>query len=474
MTEILKESLYRKIDRKSLSKWSAGVSSVLGESDALQNGLISASQEMLTGRETVVATGCGRTHCGNNCVIKAIVRDYGTPGATIVRIETDDQPDIEGKWQLRACARGRALRKQVYSPERIKYPMKRKSWSPGGDVNVHPELRGIDKWERISWDEAATIIAGEMTRIKNTYGNEGFHDLGQSGSTKELHGRSWVQRLLNKFGGYTAPTGSYSFPGCSTAHKYLWGLTNSQHDFWDLLNSDFCLFWSFNPVAMGQQASSDWNLTLVKEKFEKEGKRMVAVDPWFNRTGQAFADEWVPIKFQTSEAMMLAMLYVLFTDPEYSDKIDETWIEARSVGVFPRAGGGTLEDPTVPADDSLKYYVLGWDETGKPTNDPLHKNYPAKTPLWASEDTGASEDTIIRITKEYADNSVFMGTGKKAAFYTGWGMNRRAYGENPYMLAAAIATITQNIGVSGGGPGFTQGGLPLQPVKPVPTRRKIR
>jgi anaerobic selenocysteine-containing dehydrogenase len=50
---------------------------------------------------------------------------------------------------------------------------------------------------------------------------------------------------------------------------------------------------------------------LVKEKLEKEGKRMVTVDPWFNRTGQVFADEWVPLKFQTSEAMMLAMLLIL-------------------------------------------------------------------------------------------------------------------------------------------------------------------
>lgn len=456
------EELLYNIDRKYFPKWSEGVSRALFAADDLQNGLISAPQAMNNERETVeIPTGCGRTHCGNNCVIKANVRDYGTPGATIARIETDDQPDIEGKWQLRACARGRALRKQVYSPERVKYPMKRRNWFPGGGANVHPELRGIDEWERISWDEAASIIAGEMTRIKNAYGNEGFHDFGQSGSTKVLHGRSWVQRLLNRFGGYTAPTGSYSFPGCATAHKYLWGLPGSQHDFWDLLNSDFCLFWSFNPVAMGQQANSDWYLTLVKEKFEKEGKRIVAVDPWFNRTAQAFADEWVPLKFQTSEAMMLAMLYILFTDPEYSKKIDKAWIEARSVGIFPRRGDGTLEDPTVPADECLKYYILGWDETGRPANDPLHKNYPAKTPLWASKDTGVSADTIIRITKEYAGNSVFMDTGRKAAFYTGWGMNRRAYGENPYMLAAAIATITKNIGVSGGGPGFTQGGIPL-------------
>lgn len=415
-----------------------------------------------TGKETVVPTGCGRSHCGNNCVIKAVVRDYGTPDAAIVRIETDDQPDIEGRWQLRACARGRSIRRHVYAPERIRYPMKRKSWSPGGGTGVHPELRGIDEWERISWDEASIIIADEMKRIKKDYGNEGFHDLGQSGSTKVLHGRSWVQRLLNRFGGYTAATGSYSFPGCSTAHKHLWGLTNSQHDLWDLLNSDFCLFWSFNPVSTGQQANSDWYLTLVREKFEKEGKRIVSVDPWFNRTAQVFADEWVPLKFQTSEAMMLAMLYVLFTDPGYSDKIDKDWIEARSVGIFPRRGGGMLEDPTVPPDDCLKYYVLGWDERGRQTKDPLHKNYPAKTPLWASKDTGVTADTIVRITREYADNSVFMDTGRKAAFYTGWGMNRRAYGENPYMLAAAIATITKNIGVSGGGPGFTQGGTPLE------------
>ena len=461
MSELLKKVINHRLNRRSFLKWSAGLSGALAAPGILPHGLVKTSQAMAAGGETIVPTGDGRSHCGNNCVIKAAVKDHGTPGATIVRIETDDQPDVEGKWQLRACARGRAIRKQVYAPERIKYPMKRKNWSPGGGANVHPELRGSDEWVRISWDEAASLVAGEMTRLKGLYGNEAFHDLGQSGSTKVLHGRTWVQRLFNKFGGFTAATGSYSFPGCTTAHKYLWGMYSSQHDFWDMLNSDYCLFWSFNPVATGQQAISDWYLTLVKEKFDKEGKRMVLVDPWFNRTGQTFANEWVPIKFQTDEAMMLAMLHVLFTDPKYGAKIDEAWIEARSVGIFPRAGAGTPEDPAVPADECLKYYVLGWDETGKPAKDPGHKNYPAKTPAWAATDTGISPDTISRLTKEFADNSVFMGTGKKAAFYTGWGMNRRAYGENPYILAAAIATITKNIGVSGGGPGFTQGGNAL-------------
>jgi anaerobic dimethyl sulfoxide reductase subunit A len=475
MSGFLKKAMTHKLDRRSFLMCSAGLSGALASSGFFPSGLMTIPPAPTAGAETIVPTGCGRSSCGNNCVIKAVVRDYGKAGATIVRIETDDRPDTEGMWQLRACARGRAIRKQVYSPERTRYPMRRKHWSPGGGANVHPELRGRDEWVRISWDEAATIIAGEMSRIKGQYGNEAFHDFGQSGSSKLLHGRAWVQRLLNGFGGYTTATGSYSFPGCSTAHKYLWGLANSQHDFWDLLNADFALFWSFNPVVTGQQALADWYLTLARERFDKDGKRMVLVDPWFNRTGQAFADEWVPIKFQTDEAMMLAMLHVLFTDPSYRDRIDEAWIEARSVGIFPRAGSGTPQDPAVPPDDCLKYYVLGWDQTGKPATDPGHKNYPAKTPEWASRDTGLPAAAIIRVAREYADNSVFMGTGRKAALYSGWGMNRRAYGENPYILAAALATITRNIGVSGGSPGFTQGGsqLPIGSTGAGPGRNPL-
>jgi anaerobic dimethyl sulfoxide reductase subunit A len=269
MSQMLKNGLNPKLNRRAFLKWSAGVTGALAASGSLQNELITTPQAMAAEAETIVPTGCGRSHCGNNCVIKAAVKNYGTPGATIVRIETDDQPEVPGKWQLRACARGRAIRKQIYAPERVKYPMKRKNWSPGGGANGHPELRGGDEWVRISWDEAASMIAAEMTRIKGTHGNEAFHDLGQSGSTKTLHGRSWIQRLFNRFGGFTTAVGSYSFPGCSTAHKYLWGLSSSQHDFWDMLNSDYCLFWSFNPIATGQQALADWSLTLVKEKFEK-------------------------------------------------------------------------------------------------------------------------------------------------------------------------------------------------------------
>src|ERR1039457_1754362 len=56
-----------------------------------------------------------------------------------------------------------AYKKRAYSPNRIKYPLKRVDWDPDGERN--PQNRGKSKFKRISWDEAANIIASELKRI---------------------------------------------------------------------------------------------------------------------------------------------------------------------------------------------------------------------------------------------------------------------------------------------------------------------
>ncbi len=48
-------------------------------------------------------------------------------------------------------------------PDRLKYPMRRKHWAPGGGDK---SLRGKDEWVRISWDEALDIVVSELKRIK--------------------------------------------------------------------------------------------------------------------------------------------------------------------------------------------------------------------------------------------------------------------------------------------------------------------
>ena len=74
-------------------------------------------------------------HCGGKCALKAYVAD-----GICIRLKTDDtHEDSVMNPQRRACARGRARRQDAFGSQRMKYPMKRKSWQPGGG-EPHPAL----------------------------------------------------------------------------------------------------------------------------------------------------------------------------------------------------------------------------------------------------------------------------------------------------------------------------------------------
>jgi anaerobic selenocysteine-containing dehydrogenase len=63
-----------------------------------------------------------------------------------------------------------AYKKRVYSPARVRYPMKRVDWDPTGAPGStgpggrNTQNRGTSKYVRISWDEALDTIIGEMNR----------------------------------------------------------------------------------------------------------------------------------------------------------------------------------------------------------------------------------------------------------------------------------------------------------------------
>src|SRR3989304_8103854 len=61
-----------------------------------------------------------------------------------------------------------AYKKRALSPNRIKYPLKRVDWDPDGERNT--QNRGISKYKRISWDEAAEMVASEIKRVQKQYG----------------------------------------------------------------------------------------------------------------------------------------------------------------------------------------------------------------------------------------------------------------------------------------------------------------
>ena len=117
----------------------------------------SPSIDALEGGEWVTFN-CTTGTCAYRCHNQAYVVD-----GVIVRQGTGNtHPDSVDYPQLRPCVKGMSTRRVVTGVERLKYPMKRKHWQPGGS-DYHPELRGADEWERISWDEAIDTIASELT-----------------------------------------------------------------------------------------------------------------------------------------------------------------------------------------------------------------------------------------------------------------------------------------------------------------------
>ena len=107
--------------------------------------------------ERIVWSHC-HVNCGGACVLR-----FHMVGDTIKYVESDNTGSAEfGDIQMRACLRGRSIRRWLDHPDRLNYPLKRREGTK----------RGEGVYDQITWDEALDTIASEFTRIKETYGNE--------------------------------------------------------------------------------------------------------------------------------------------------------------------------------------------------------------------------------------------------------------------------------------------------------------
>ncbi|MEM2144398.1 MAG: molybdopterin-dependent oxidoreductase, partial [Candidatus Jordarchaeaceae archaeon] len=118
-----------------------------------------------------------------------------------------------------------AYKKRVYSPNRVRFPLKRVDWDPNGER--HPENRGKSGYVRISWDEALEIIAKEIKRIIEKYGPEAILCQNDGhGETKIVHlAHGGPSLLLSYLGGFTMQTrNADSWEGWYWGSKHVWGM----------------------------------------------------------------------------------------------------------------------------------------------------------------------------------------------------------------------------------------------------------
>ena len=373
----------------------------------------SPSIDALEGGEWVTFN-CTTGTCAYRCHNQAYVVD-----GVIVRQGTGNtHPDSVDYPQLRPCVKGMSTRRVVTGVERLKYPMKRKHWQPGGS-DYHPELRGADEWERISWDEAIDTIASELTRIRDAYGNRAFLALGEL--EPKLNGGLVGSPILNALGGCLTTWGQASqggFPVVARNMRGAWssGVADSQ-DRIALRHAKLIVFWGTNP-AWTASGGNMWHFLNAKKAG---GAKVIFVDPYFHQSAQAIGDEWIPCRPGTDGALLEALAYEMIVN----DWQDQEFLDTYCLG---------FDANHMPADaktdENFKDYILG-----------AYDGVP-KTPEHASAICGTPVETIKNFAKEIAST-------KPMAWKSSGAPARTYYGNRYAQLFFTVGWMTGNEGVLG-------------------------
>ena len=379
--------------------------------------------------EKIVWSAC-TVNCGSRCPLRMHVVD-----GEIRYVETDNtgDDDYDGLHQVRACLRGRSMRRRVYNPDRLKYPMKRVG------------ARGEGKFVRISWEEAFDTIAGSMKNIISQYGNEAIYLNYGTGTLGGTMTRSWppgatlIARLMNCCGGYLNHYGDYSSAQIAEGLNYTYGGWADGNSPSDIENSKLVVLFGNNP---GETRMSGGGVTYYIEQARQKSKaRMIIIDPRYTDTGAGREDEWLPIRPGTDAALAAALAHVMISE----NLVDQPFLDKYCVGYDEK----TLPEGA-PKNGHYKAYILGQGADGI-----------AKTPNWAAKITGIPADKIIQLGRE-------IGQAKPAFITQGWGPQRHSNGEIATRAIAMLAILTGNVGINGGNSGAREGSYSLPFVR-MPT-----
>lgn len=350
-----------RISRRTFLRGSAAAAAALGVGGSLLDfgflGLEPAKAADPVQRK-LFRNACPR-NCYDTCAIVSTVEN-----GVLKKVEGDPASSYT---RGRVCAKGFSYTRSVYSPDRIKYPMRQKG-------------RGSGNWQRISWDEAYDEIARKILRLKKEYGSTLPICLNKySGNFDIMH--YGIEGFFTSIGDTTRSTGTPCWPAGIDAQTFDFG-TIICNDPEDMVNSKYLIVWGANPSWC-----SVHSMYFIRQAQER-GCKIVVIDPLLSQTA-AKADWYIQIKPSTDGALALGMARYILDNGLY----DGEWLAKNSKG----------------AEEFLSY---------------VKNNI---TLEWAAEKTGIPQVVIETLAREYATAkpaNIWIGYGMQR--HTNGGQNVRA------------------------------------------------
>ena len=243
------------------------------------------------GQKKEVFTDC--TLCYHSCGCRVTVEE----GRAVKIKGLESHPLNKG----RLCPKGAAGLDTIYSPDRLKHPMKRVN---GG-------------FERVSWDQALDEIAERLNRIKEEFGPQVLGVFSGSIGVENLEMGGLVQRFRAAFG---SPNFFSVESVCYRMRIRTRQMTFGRYPI-EELDSNLYILWGHNPEQ------SDFPLKFALKKNLLRGAKLVVIDP--KRIPLADrADMYLRIRPGTDGALALAMMNVIIDESLY----DREFVERHTIG----------------------------------------------------------------------------------------------------------------------------------------------
>jgi anaerobic selenocysteine-containing dehydrogenase len=274
------------------------------------------------------------------------------------------------------CVKVAHYEKRTYHADRLLFPMKRTG------------RKGDGKFQRISWDEAIDTVAARLAAVAKE-DPQCILPYSYAGTMGLLQGGSMDRRFFHRLGASLLDRTICSSAGMFGMRYTVGASVGTNPETVD--QAKYILIWGSNIITSNIHL---WRYIL---KARSQGARIVTIDPLRTRTGEQ-SDEHIPIMPGTDGALALGMMHIILRD--------------------------ALQDQ-----DYIDRYTLGFDELKARV-----REYP---PSRVARITGISEDTIERITHEYATNS-------PAFIRVNYGLQRHAGGgmavRNIFCLPALLGS----------------------------------
>lgn len=311
---------------------------------------------------------------------------------------------------------------RTYHETRILHPYVRRSYLEGLDGDRKPELRGKEEFVQVDWDTALGLTAKAILDTIDSHGNEGIFSssYGAWSHGGVLTPNVLQGRFFNLIGGMSVTVSDYSGGAGQVVMPHILGdmeVYSRQTSWWQILqNTENFVFVGTDPHKNGRAEgrTTDHSMFPNWEVIRDSGVKFISINPQYTTTDDWLGSEWIKIVPNTDTALFLAMSQHVVAKGLH----DTEFLERYTVGA-----------------DKFLAYLEGKDDGV------------VKSPAWAAPITGIPKEKIEALAEDCAT--------KRTQFAGSWAIQRAHHGEMPYMAITSFSAITGQIGLAGGGVGFS-------------------